>query len=624
MADITGKSPVRTGVRGQFPLNKMHSTTSDFFRWDVVHMFPMVQNDVVSLNVHTFIDSAPNPYPINGKVSYGMYSFFIPYRLLWDDWKFYITGLKNITQPYFTLEDLWEIFNNLDYAPLSSDLRYEGIRFISNIRNLGAIVKFLNMEKSDIPDVWLNHKFNAYALRAIQHIWWDWMRDKVHISDASQPSYVLRTGGHITRAELALLCTPKYRCFPKNYITTAFDTPQEGGSSVQAVRIADNVRNPDIGILEDQVLEGQVPSASGLYLGVGNGGSDSDPAYGVGLLSNISPDEVPGVGSALSLGSYKNIGQFGVNDFRLSSSVQQFKERLLLAGKTVLSRALALFGVAPTIEELQMSNYLGGHEEDLYFKTSDVGTTASLYGAPEQRPDNAYGLDPRYGTIVGQKYQSMQSAGDNGFGLENITYKSDETGFLVVMGCLMPLVQYFQGLPRDWFRGTDTLTNDRTDYYHTDFENQPLQAVPNIEVCCSSRINPKGAFGFQEMYVDYKLEFDSLGGDFVLPDGGNLYDKMTLGRDIEQLLSDIAQDPDDGPLDEYLTPAILTQSTFDDKIIYDRLFTIATANLDHFRLNHKIDLVANRPMMQHSLPSLDAALSRMTAKQNIDTGGFRL
>ena len=234
MADRTSVNAVRDGVRGNFPLNKMHTTTTDFFRIDCVHMVTFVPKDVMSVSVNTFIDSAPNPYPIDGTMRYGQYAFFVPYRLLWKDWKFYISHLQDLTQPSFTLGDLWDACHSEEFDYYNWGLMDEVYRYLSNIRNLSAIIPFLKQEtKADIPSAWLNLKFNGYALRALNKIWWDWFRDKAHISDAAESSYVTNTGGHMSDLELIQLITPKYRCYSKNYITTAFESPQEGAASIQ-------------------------------------------------------------------------------------------------------------------------------------------------------------------------------------------------------------------------------------------------------------------------------------------------------------------------------------------------------------------------------------------------------
>lgn len=608
MADITKYSAVRDGVRGNFTLNKMHTTTGDFFRIDVVHMLPCVPKDIISLNVHTYIEAAPNPFPINGSMKYGLYGFFVPYRLLWSEWKNYMTDLANVTQPYFTLEDLFDAFHSED-NPWAANYFDDALSYISNIRNLSAICHFLQLvNKSDIPASWLNRRFNGYALRAINLIWWDWFRDKAHISDAAKGSYVLDTGGHMTVAELIQLCAPKYRCFPKNYITTAFNAPQEGSASVQPVRIADPVRNPALAIPNTASSAGNIIST--LQVG-SSSGSTANP--------RPSNDYVKAQGSS---GLNANIGQFDVSDLKLSNSIQNYRERLLVAGKTVLSRMLALFGTAPTVEELQMSNYLGGHEEDFLFKNAlapNTGQNGNSQGLTDSTP---FGMNPLARTISGQKAMNASSP-DNGFGLENITYKTDETGFLVVMGCITPVVQYFQALPRDWFRGTSTFAKDRSDYFHSDFENQPLQVMENCEVLCSEDVDPDGVYGFNQNYIDYKLEFDTIAGNFVNIKSSPLMQNMHLGRDLQDVIdqSGAAQKAD------ALNPEYLTQSDQVDRMIFDNKFTLANPGdylMDHFILNHKIECLANRPMMEITLPSLDSAISQSAKVKKVDTGGFRI
>lgn len=600
--DTVKVSPVRQRSTSTIPLNKMHTTTADFFRWDVVHCLPMVAKDVVSFSCQSFVQSAPNPFPINGSASYGMYAFFVPNRIVWKDWKFYIENLQEgLTPPYFTLGDLVDAFHSAN-NPWKDDYFDQAVKYISNIDNLSAITKFLySFESStEMTNDWRDLKLSAMPLRMANRIWFDWMRDKVHISDSALGSYCLDTGGHISLGELIQLCAPRYRCYPKNFFTSSFDTPQEGLSTTAGVTGGDggyNIQNS--------------PSGS-------TGSAD--------LTIGSSREGIQTDGDVLSPGQYSN-GDSGfagvqINDIRYASAIQQYAERLLVAGKTVLSRALALFGTSPTIEELQMSAYLGGHEEELQFQThmSPSSTIARPSGQFNYFP---FGNDPTIATMAGQKFQDIVSNGD-GCGLKNITYSTDESGYLFVFGAITPHVQYFQGLPRNWTRGLDTFNHDRFDYFHSDLENQPMMPVLFHEVACDPDLDPRRVFAFNLMYSDYKMSYDSLGGDFMNPRANTLMQSMHLGRDIVALVKQLAQDAGSDQPNEFLTPAVLTQATGRDVEEFDSKFTVTDATLDHFIVNHKISVTAVRPMQLYSLPSLDASLSASTGKDLIDTGGMRL
>lgn len=608
--DTVKVSPVRSRSASTIPLNKMHTTTGDFFRWDVVHCMPLVQKDKVSFSCQTFVQSAPNPFPINGSASYGMYAFFVPNRIVWKDWKYYIENLQdNLTPPYFTLGDLVDAFHSSS-NPWATDYFDQAVKYISNIDNLSAITKFLYTysRSQDVPNTWRELKLSALPLRMANRIWFDWMRDKVHISDSALASYCLDTGGHISLGELIQLCAPRYRCYPKNFFTTSFDTPQEGLANAASVTIGDDA---SAGNMSYQVQN----SPSGSF-----GGADS-----VGTSANRQVINYDGTEFDVGNGDSgpSNVAAVQINDIRYASAIQQYAERILVAGKTVLSRALALFGTAPTIEKLQMSAYLGGHEEELMFQSHMApGSTMGFYqgGAPNVTP---FGADPTQGTMAGQKFQDITANG-NGCGLTNITYSTDESGYLFVFGAITPHVQYFQGLPRNWTRGLDTFNHDRFDYFHSDLENQPMMPVLFHEVACDPDLDPKRVFAFNLMYSDYKMSYDSIGGDFMNPRANNLMQSMHLGRDIVSLVKDLAQDAGEDNPNEFLTPAILTQATGRDVEEFDAKFTITDATLDHFIVNHKINCTAIRPMQLYCLPSLDASLSASTGKDLIDTGGMRL
>lgn len=585
-----GKSPVRKDVSlSPVPLNSMHSTTGDFFRWGCVKLLEMVPRDSISFSCDTFVQSAPNPFPINGSSSYGMHAFFCPKRLIWRDWKFYYTDLQSgLTVPYFTVGDLWDVFNDNVLSPvLSSDLRSQGLKFISDINGLGSIFKFVNSPtKSSIPSAWLDFKLSALPLRAVNRIWFDWMRDKMHISDNALTSYCYDTGGHISLQELILLCTPRWRNFPKNIFTSCFDNPQDGAASS---------------------VPGVVPSAS-----------ENPGLQPPSSQSNLKMNPNGSVFSSSSVGATDVVSSTSINRLRWSNSIQQYRERLLVAGKTVLSRCLALLGVSPTIEELQMSNWLGGKDFELQFQTHMCSNTTSNEDGIYNEV-GSFGYEPLNSTISGQKGQDITSPA--GMGLQNISYRTDESGFFVVMGCVTPNVQYFQGLPKDWTAGLETFRSDKFDFFHSDMENQPFDPILFSEICCSPLLDPKRVFGFGYMYQRYKEAYDSIGGEYLLPASSILFDLMTMGRDIHSLVDAVSQDTGIDP-NEVLTPAFLRQSSAYDAFLFDKKFSISDHTRDHFIINHKFKINALRPMQLFCLPSLDSSLSASTPKDVIDTGGF--
>lgn len=588
---IQGKSPVRkdTGF-SPVPLNSMHTSTADFFRWHVVKAIPMIPKDTISFSVDSFIQSAPQPFPINGNFSYAMHAFFVPNRLVWKDWKYYYTELQQgLTPPYFTLSDLYDAVQEM-IGIGGLEYRNASIKFISDIDSLGSVVKFLQYSnKADIPVSWQNLKLSALPLRMIQCLWFDWMRDKMHISDNAKSSYVFDTGGHISQAELQLLIAPKFRNYAKNMFTAAYDDPQEGASANMLGTIPSVSENPGF-------------PAGGTPGNIQYDGSDSPKVYKAGW--NTNANDV--------------ISSTSVNELRKKSSEQQLAERLEVAGKTIVSRCLALLGVSPTFEELQMSNWLGGNEFELKPNQQLTPNSSSNTESSSGYTAGAFGLDPAQQTIAGQRFQDVSSPQD--MGLKNITYKSDESGYFIVMGCVTPNVQYFQGLSKNWTAGLDTFNSDVMDFFHSDFENQPFEPVMFYEVCCDDRLNPKNIFGFQLMYSRYKQAFDSIGGDFLMDYDNTLFDSMHLGRDISELLTQLSGSESD--INQFLTPANLRQSSIYDVINFDKKFTLTDASKDHFIANHKISINMLRPMQLFTLPSLDSELSRATPKDLLETGGF--
>ena len=150
-----------------------------------------------------------------------------------------------------------------------------------------------------------------------------------------------------------------------------------------------------------------------------------------------------------------------------------------------------------------------------------------------------------------------------------------------------------------------------------------MQPVLNYEICASKDLTPKNVFAWNLQYSDYKYVYDSLGGDFTIPSTMNIFKNMHLGRDIDSLLYELSIDSG-GTKDSVLTPANISQATGYDVIQYNDRFSLGDNKVDHFIVNHKIKLLANRPMQKHCLPSFDSSLSSQTPKTYVETGGVRL
>ena len=628
--------PVAAPKRGSFRLGNMHTTTLDFGRLQVAKIMECVPNDVINVNLNAFVQAAPNPSPINGTITFSAHAFFVPTRVVCAEWNNYILGLSTPTLPYMTAGD---IKNSLTtFSALGGIYATDALRHLSDF---GLPLAYMNGGLDD------NYRVSALPFRAFNRVWWDWYRDKQRISDANEGSYVYKTMGACTSTEVGILTAPQYRCFTKDYITTAYDQPSEGGTMSFAPLSYDS--SPS---------NFEVYNVESIVGAAGTNGTNDTRQYGVyGIRSTSSSAINLTSGSAATatnsiIPQYKRntttgavsqnpslspTGQVGttINGLRGAAAYQRYLERLNVAGKNVISRLKALFNADDTPERLDMSEYLGGKSVDFAFQN----TTATSSGtnetsiSPSFSAFGVFGSDSSTANMIGQQV----SNGYANLSFDNITYHAKEHGYLLIVTSILPVVANYQGIDRMFLRGVATGTCSRFDFFTPDMENLGFQPVLMSEVVTPSALSGTipstydglSVYGWQPTYMDYKYSHDVVSGDFVNPNTSVDLQSFHLGRNILRERGFItntgaAVTGTSAPTSfaTQITPANLVQCGGAARTAYDDKFTVSSNLVDHFIINYKFDVVASRPMEENALPAIDNAES--TSKMEIPTGGIRL
>lgn len=635
--------PVAKPSRGSFRLGNMHTTTMDFGRLQPVKVMECVPNDVITLNMSVNCQAAPNPSPINGKLSLSLHAFFVPTRIVASEWNNYILGLSNPILPYITGSQMQTAL-----GALVGTQRSDAERVISSFGIPSAYWG------STFSGSMSSYRLSAMPLRAFNRIWWDWYRDKMHISDAMKFSYVYDTMGNVSGNEAAILLSPKYRCFAKDYITSAFDAPSEGGQ-ISAASVGYSNSSSDVQSVYDFNAENK-PSlnghnSSGTYdfgvFGVTNKATGDSGQYSSGsTLGGLPSLQVPVSSRNVDSGSVRtSISSLShgtlftpIPELRSAAAYQRYLERLLVSGKSIISRLKALFNSDDTPERLDMSEYLGGTSKDFGFQNT-IATSSGRnvdYGegvAGDYNAFGSYGSDSASVNLLGQTV----SHGYCDLKFDNISYHCKEHGYFIVVASIMPFVANYQGLDRMWLRGVATGTCSRFDFFTPDMENVGFQPVLMSEVVTPSPLSGTlsqgydglGIFGWQQRYMDYKYAHSQISGDFVNPSTAVSLQSFHLGRNILRELGFINQAgaPVQGstaPSDfaSVVTPANLVACDSTSREAYDDKFTMSSSQLDHFILNFKFDLVASRPMQENALPAIENAEGQQI--MNVPTGGVRL
>lgn len=601
--------PVARPKRSKQRNNVFSVGTTDFGRLQPVGTFEVVPGDKVSIKLKSFIRAAPPSVPTYGRIKIHTDAFFVPYRILWSDWDNYIAGNTDSTPPYITVTQLNQQTNGYLSTGDAVYASESAFQLSQDIERVLAGLKYprsVFAPPASTSTSLMNKRLSLFPWRAYKQIWWDFMRDSVNIPDTAKTSYLSVEGGNASATgvdKLSLHPTVLYRCFGKDYLTTALPSANGGTNS--------NFNNYGA-YAQGTNLDSSIPSASLTY----------DPSNTIA-------------------GATGRIG-IPVQALRAANALQRYMEKNNIVGTRLLSRLLARFGVAPSAERLQRAEYLGSSE--IIMKVSDIDSNSStdITGQSTEKVFNAFGSSESFANIRGQATGKMTGGGDS----SSFNYSATEFGLIIVLQSVMPDDSYYQGLDRSMIRGLSTPNADRFDFFTPEFENLGYQPVLASDVYMPERYDrpafhdvydPNKVFGYQPRYSDYKFLRHLLFGDFTSSIFNTGMESFHLFRDLSFFGRQSGQS-------EMVISASFNTLGIDERLQFDRIFQIpstkvsvkigtsssntateVTATLDHFQLYNSISYSADRPMSGDDMPELVAGENAADGKKiSVPTGGIRM
>lgn len=451
---------LRKPTRSMFDLSHEKRLSSRIGKLTPIFISETMPNDTFRVSTEVLVKLAPLVAPIFHRLYLYVHFFFIPNRLLWDDWELFITGGR-----------LGEAVTSPPVPP------YQGIMNItaelSNFLDTGSLADYLGVPP--IPDadsaLWAARTMDLLPFAAFYKVWYDYYRDRNYVADNT---LLPMASGAAGPGDWEALFVERYRCWEHDYFTSAMLTTQRGAEVLMPIQGTGNIVDS---------LSGNPPVGS-LYYG-------HDPV--LGDVSGTGMNPTTG-GAAIHV--EVNASSVSINDLRRANRLQEWLERNQLAGSRYNESIMAHFGRKTSDARLQRAEYLGGGKAVI--QISEVMTTAYSEdaGATVVPPGNPAGRGSTY-------------ADTNGF-----TYNCEEHGFVIGVLSVLPTSGYMQGLPR-MFRQRKTFL----DYPWPTFAHLGEQEVYDYEiymtptsVAASQPDDP--LFGYQSRYSDWKFISSSSHGDF--------------------------------------------------------------------------------------------------------------
>lgn len=424
--------------------------------------YEVLPGDTFRQSTSLFLRLAPLVTPVMHPVHVKIHSWYVPYRLLWEDWEDFRTrgpeGTDASEVPYIT-------------AP-------------SGGFPVGSLADYLG-----IPTGIEGLTVNAFAFRAYNYIFNENYRDE-RVQD--ELPWVM-TGGADTTTSTALAPSP----WGRDYFTTASPTPQTGPEVSIPVNLT-QAGEPSYSITSTgsptfkatqfgKTMQGQKLQASWETINAANAtlrfGNAAPTIPGATLgntgsananKSGVAPLEWdnPALKVNFTAGN-PELGSINIADWREAMAMQRFEETRSLWGARY-NEFLMDMGIRPSDARLQLPEYLGGGRQTIQF--SEV-----LQTAPG-------GEDP-VGALKGHGIGAMRTNRFRRF--------FEEDGIVLTFAMVRPIGVYMQGLHKMWSR------RSFAEFYNYQFEHLSQQPVYTRELYAGVTDKDK-VFGYQNIYDDYR------------------------------------------------------------------------------------------------------------------------
>lgn len=304
-----------------FDMSRMQKTSFNMGELTPTLFEEILPGDHFKASTEIMLRFAPMLAPVMHRVNVFMHYFFVPHRIVYNEWEDFITGGKDgNAAPIFPT------------FPLAAQVRDSRLADYLGIPNYTATSSTKRI--SQLP-------FRGYQL-----IWNEFFRDET-----------LDNPIDIHTATIDELVTLRTRCWEKDYFTSSLPFTQRGAQ----VGIPIDLEYKDIS--DVRLNTGGVPAQNTLF------------SNAIGEFGNTAGDR-------LRLENLENLSlDFSINELRESSALQRWLEKAATGGYRYVEQLLSRFGVRSSDARLQRPEYLGGGRQPLVI--SEVLNTTGTTEAPQ-------------------------------------------------------------------------------------------------------------------------------------------------------------------------------------------------------------------------------------------------
>jgi hypothetical protein len=428
--------------RSKFDCQSTHKTTFDAGYLVPVYVDEVLPGDTFNLNMTAFARLSTPLFPIMDNMHLESFFFFVPNRLIWDNWQKFMGQQANPT-------------DSISYVIPQQVSPANGYA-------IGSLQDYMGLPTVGQVTATKTVSHCAFWPRAYNLIYNEWFRD-----ENLQNSAVVDTGdGPDTVANYTLLRRGKR----KDYFTSALPWPQKGASVTlplgTTAPILSNGQKPtmvDFGTTTPTGILQRSATSNNVTVGLPASGTVKDLAWSnSGLYADLS------AATAAT-----------INQLRQSFQIQKLLERDARGGTRYTEIIRSHFGVISPDARLQRPEYLGGGSTSI-----NISPIAQTSGTNASGTTTPLGTLASMGTGLAHNHGFTQSFVEHGVILGIVAVRADLT--------------YQQGLQKMWSRST------RYDFYFPAFATLGEQAVLNKEIYVTGDTTDNSVFGYQERWAEYR------------------------------------------------------------------------------------------------------------------------